>query len=85
MCNDNSLYYDETLFIYTVANHGEKCEESVQCNYSNETVCREGTCKCKDAFIYNGKRCVGIIRKYGVYISNKTYNIVMEWHMVLPC
>jgi hypothetical protein len=74
MCNDNALYYDEILFIYTVVNHGERCEESLQCNYSNETVCHEGTCQCKAKLSYNGKRCVGSIRKYRIYIyiSNKT-------------
>lgn len=71
------LYYDEIFIIYIVVQHGENCEESVQCNYSNETVCQGGTCQCKADFSYNGKRCVGNIRKYRVYISNRTYNIVM--------
>jgi hypothetical protein len=64
--NASYLYYNEIFVISIAVEHGEKCEESVQCMYSNETVCRSGTCQCKVNLNFNGKRCVGNLRKYAV-------------------
>eukprot|EP01054_Gregarina_sp_Poly1_P006798 Gregarina_sp_Poly_1__6797@NODE_3673_length_937_cov_4_914943_g2344_i0_p1_GENE_NODE_3673_length_937_cov_4_914943_g2344_i0NODE_3673_length_937_cov_4_914943_g2344_i0_p1_ORF_typecomplete_len267_score7_39EB/PF01683_18/2_1e07EB/PF01683_18/0_00048EB/PF01683_18/4_2e05EB/PF01683_18/2_2EB/PF01683_18/0_00017RANK_CRD_2/PF18278_1/19RANK_CRD_2/PF18278_1/0_66RANK_CRD_2/PF18278_1/2e03RANK_CRD_2/PF18278_1/15RANK_CRD_2/PF18278_1/30_NODE_3673_length_937_cov_4_914943_g2344_i071871 len=42
-----------------VAKHGEECEETIQCNYSNRTECRDRKCACQIGYNFNGLRCVG--------------------------
>lgn len=44
--------------------HNEECEESVQCNYSDEMECRDNKCQCKTNFIYDGTQCLGSLGMY---------------------
>jgi hypothetical protein len=67
------------LVICVAAPHNGDCEESTQCNYSNETECRDGKCQCKTKFKYDGARCV---RRPGMYVSNNAYvevEVVLKW------
>ena len=73
MYSDNPLYFDGICIIFIEVGHGELCTESIQCEDLIEAECVAGTCQCRSDFNFNGRRCVGNLGMYRVYISNIIY------------
>jgi hypothetical protein len=59
------------MYVICIAvRHKENCVESAQCNYANETVCENNTCKCEANLEYDGRQCIG---KFGMYVYHVSY------------
>jgi hypothetical protein len=70
------------MYVICIAvEHYGKCEETIQCNYSNKTECRDSKCQCRDNLEYKGYLCV---ERLGMYIDHTSYDevvVVVVIHM----
>jgi len=78
MYSDNPIYFDGMCIICTEVGHGESCSENIQCEFLVEAQCVSNKYQCTSIFYYNGRRCVGNIGMYRVYISNILYNVIFS-------
>ena len=78
MYSDNPLYFDGMCIICTEVVHGESCSENIQYEGLVEAQCVSNQCQCTSSFYDNGRRCVGNIGIYRVYISKIIYNAIFS-------
>jgi len=78
MYSDNPLYFDAMCIICLEVGHGESSSENNQCEVLVEAKCFSNKCQCTSSFYYHGRRCVGNIGMYRVYISNIIFSAIFS-------